>query len=179
MFSIETTSTTTPFTIDNWSQLLTTPGDNVTRTIVDSSTKSVSTTSWPTSELNKQIEWYLQHRTNSDIEVLKKYAKWQRKYIDYQATYAALLLGAISEDDFEREAEKNSPDIRDLPIDALVPEITQLTELLDFDLRTQELADYFETEPNIINEALKRAYNYLQVKHEDSKLPEALTDKYD
>ncbi|WP_208278607.1 MULTISPECIES: hypothetical protein [Bacteria] len=127
--------------------------------------------------MNEQIDWYLRYKSTSDVEVLKKYAKWQRKYIDYQATYAALLLGAISEEDFEKDAEQYAPDIKDLPLESIIPEIAQLESLLDFDLRTQELADYFEAEPNTINQALEQVYTYLQLKDKKIKSTEALTGK--
>lgn len=155
-FSIEKPSTSTePLTINQGHWLFKTE-DTLTRTIVDGVTQSIYSASWPTAEVNKGIEWYLSKR-NEDVSVLQKYAKWQRKYIDFQATYAAFLLGAISEDEFETDSQQYAPNIREIATDELIPKIEHLAELLDFDLRASELAEYFETEQSIANKALEGA----------------------
>jgi hypothetical protein len=129
-------------------------GDTITRTLIDSTTQSVYSSSWPTEDINRQIEWYLS-RKNDDVASLKKYANWQRKYIDFQATYTAYLLGALTEEEFENESQQYAPDIKSLTVEQVLPEIGRLTRLLDFDLRATELSEYLETEPSVINKALE------------------------
>lgn len=129
--------------------------DMIHRSIVDQSTRSVRVFSIPTVELAKKIDVFYSG-SERDVVLLKKFATWQRKYIDFQATYSAYLLGALSEDEFEADSEQYAPQIRKLEPQAIVEEIQELARLLEFGLRPAELAEYFETEQSVINAALER-----------------------
>lgn len=133
------------------------PVDMLHRTVVDNSTRSMSIYSCHTSDFKEQMDWQFAWHQR-DVEKLKKYATWQRKYIDFQATYAAFLLGALSEEEFEKDSEEYAPNIRDMSVDEVVYEIEHLSNLVDFDLRSVELAEFLETDQSIVDEALERLH---------------------
>jgi len=115
-----------------------------------------------TSEFSRHIDEYAGN-TKADINALKSFAAWQRKYIDFQATYAAFLLGAISEDEFETDSQQYAPKIRDLPQESIAFEIDRLSKLLEFDLRVTEMAEYLEVNPSAVSLAMEGLNNPLRI----------------
>ncbi len=150
--------------------------DMIHRTILNRATTSVQIMSVPTSEIGRRIDEY-SGANRADVRLLQKYAAWQRKYIDFQATYAAFLLGAISEEEFETDSEQFSPKIRELDPNSIVGEIDQLGRLLEFELRPVELAEYFETHPSVVNSALQRIHTKIESMNENLNPTLSLTER--
>jgi len=132
--------------------------DMIHRTVVDKSTKSMFIYSRPTIELAKQLDNYY-GGTAADFQRLKKFACWQRKYIDFQATYSAFLLGALTEEEFEADSEQYAPQLREIDPALLAPEIARLTELLEFVVAPAQLAEYFETDLTVVQAALEKIHH--------------------
>lgn len=129
--------------------------DMLHRTVVDSTTKSLTIASWPTIEAmsyfrQKQLSY------DEDIEILKKITEWQHRNIEYQATYSAYLLGAIDEAEFEIDSQEYVSEIKEIPPEQIAPTIEKIVSLLSFQLSPSELAEYFEVDLNTINQALSQ-----------------------
>lgn len=130
--------------------------DMVHRTYKSDLTKSYTIKSWPASEIEWQVSQYLNTK-EQDIATLQQYATWQRHYIDFQATYAAFLLGALSEEEFEADSQQYAPNIKDVEPDSLVASIERLSTLLEFELRASELAEFFQVDQSVVNNAMNKA----------------------
>lgn len=132
--------------------------DMIHRTVVDNSTKSMFISSRPTQEFAKQIYSYFDD-TAADLKRVKNFARWQQKYIDFQATYSAFLLGALTEEEFEADSEQYAPQLREIDPEWLAPEIARLTELLEFGVAPAQLAEYFETDQTAVHAALEKLHH--------------------
>ncbi|MDO8048498.1 hypothetical protein O3301_08465 [Janthinobacterium sp. SUN211] len=137
--------------------------DMIHRTVVDNSTKSMFIQSKPTREFAKQLYGYFDGAA-ADLQRVKKFARWQRKYIDFQATYSAYLLGALTEEEFEADSEQYAPRLREIDPELLAPEIARLTELLEFGVAPAQLAEYFETDQTVVQAALEKLH-YAMIDH--------------
>lgn len=132
--------------------------DMIHRTVVDNSTRSMYISSKPTREFAKQLYSYFDD-TAADLKRVKSFARWQRKYIDFQATYSAFLLGALTEEEFEADSEQYAPKLREIDPEWLAPEIARLTELLEFGVAPAQLAEYFETDQAVVQAALEKLHS--------------------
>jgi hypothetical protein len=127
--------------------------DTLHRKIYDTSTKSLTVGVWQTREVEARILAWGEEK-DRDIAILKSVANWQRKYINYQATYSAYLLGALTEEEFELESSPYISEIKEVPPSELVPAIGRVKRLLDFDLGESELAEFFEVDAETVSLAL-------------------------
>lgn len=129
--------------------------DMLHRTI-SSATSVVSTMSWPTSFVTGKLDaWH--ESLQADINALKTVANFQRKYINYQATYNAFLLGTLTEDEFDVESDAYISEERKVDAVELAPLIDRLKRLLDFELTDRELGEYLEVD----SESFQRAVDAL------------------
>lgn len=127
--------------------------DTLHRRIYDTSTMSLTVRIWQTSEVEARIlAWGDQN--NQDILLLKAVTTWQRKYINYQATYSAYLLGALTEEEFEIESAPYICELKEIAPSNLAPAIGRLKRLLDFELGEGELAEFFEVDACAISQAM-------------------------
>jgi hypothetical protein len=124
--------------------------DTIHRTI--SSASVVISASWPTEKISADIAYW--HECSSrDIDALKIVVNFQRKYINYQALYNAFLLGTLSEDEFDKEADGYIAEERAIAPEVLAPIIERLHRLLDFTLSDREIAEYLEVDRNSMSQA--------------------------
>ncbi|MFZ2170650.1 MAG: hypothetical protein WAW61_13565 [Methylococcaceae bacterium] len=117
----------------------------------DNQCKTISVTSTQTQTITDVFNAY-RIRYDRDVELLCSVIYWQKKTIDYQALYTAFLLNALSEEDFEQEAEKFTVHQKDVPPEKIASVVNQLDSLLELTFDTSDYADYFQcSQKNVID----------------------------
>lgn len=131
---------------------LTNDVDMIHRTIT--SFNSTTVMSWPTVYVNSAIAAHGLDR-QADIDALRTVVNFQRKYINYQATYSAFLLGTLTESEFEAESDAYIAEERSVQPELLAPLVARLDRLLEFHLHDRELAEYLEVDQESMQQAVK------------------------
>jgi len=139
--------------------------DLIHRTITNASTV-ISHAALPTAHVhNKLLAWH--DSLMADVDALVNVAVFQRKYINYQATYNAFLLGALSEEEFEEESDAHMVEEKQFPPEVLAPVLKRLERLLPFDLNQRELGEYLEADQKSIQQALEYLSHQPMLESED------------
>jgi hypothetical protein len=126
--------------------------DTIQRTVA--SPTSVRTLCLPTAVVASQLNaWH--DNLQADINALKVVTKFQRKYINYQATYNAFLLGTLTEDEFDVESDAYVSEEKKVDPLNLAPIVERLKRLLEFPLTDRELGEYLEVDYESIVAAIK------------------------
>lgn len=122
------------------------PFDRIVRISTDFLTQSLVTQWCDTNELQRFVIGLAETKQH-DVDLLKSFAAWQKKKLDYQAVYNAYILEAISEEEFEEESAPYVVEIKEVDSAAIGKAMDELVELLPFEVSTSDFADYFECEP--------------------------------
>ncbi|KVA11848.1 hypothetical protein WI41_07070 [Burkholderia latens] len=122
------------------------PFDRIVRISTDLLTQSLVTQWCETDELQRVVFDWAQAKQH-EVDLLKSFAAWQKKKLDYQAVYNAYILEAISEEEFEEESTPYVVEIKEVDPLMVGRTMDELVELLPFEVSTSDFADYFECEP--------------------------------
>ena len=87
-------------------------------------------------------KYFLKH--TQDIGLLSSVIFWQKKTIDYQALNMAFMMDSLSEEDFEKEAEKFVVRQKEVQPALIASFIEHLDLLTGLKLDTSDYADYFQ-----------------------------------
>jgi hypothetical protein len=85
---------------------------------------------------------FVQH--SQDINLLCSVIFWQKRTIDYQALHKAFLLNSLSEEEFEKEAEKFTVHQEKVPFEKIANTIERLDSLVEIKFDTSDYSDYFQ-----------------------------------
>jgi hypothetical protein len=86
-----------------------------------------------------------------DVDLLCSVILWQKKTIDYQALHTAFLLNSLSEEAFEKEAEKFIIHQKEVPPKMIASMVGRLVSLIGNMFDTSDYADYFRcTQQNVM-----------------------------
>ena len=130
--------------------------------IVDSSTRSFTVAAWESSEFNTRLtSWALQKE--ADISELKSVVAWQKHRIDYQAVYAAYLLGATTEEDYLRDSEQYVCELQRIDSERFFEVVKRLERLLDFKISIADLADYLKVDPASVASEISSGLERLEI----------------
>ncbi|MFS8973845.1 hypothetical protein PO002_04925 [Cupriavidus necator] len=143
-----TTSVGTQSTAPEWS------GDLMCRLTVDP-TGIESRWVLPTPVVQQRLQAWASAKEH-DVAALKRVTRWQKRRLDYQALYNAYVLGAVSEDDFLKDAEEFSSDIKEVSEAQIAENISHLSRLLDFELTASDYADFMDTETYIVQQVVAK-----------------------
>lgn len=132
--------------------------DMIHRTIATSSAV-MSVKSWPMAQVAQSLKARYSDIL-ADLAALTTVVNFQRKYINYQATYSAFLLGTLSEEEFEQESDAFLVEERSLPPEEIAPMIERIDRLLDFSLTDREIGEYLEVD----RASLEAGLSYLRDK---------------
>jgi hypothetical protein len=128
--------------------------DLIAMVAVDTSTQSYSISTWKTIEFrNKLISWALEK--DRDIFELKSVTTWQKKCLDYQSVYNAYLLGSLTEEEFEKDSDEYTTEIRNISKNEILSTFARLNRLLEFHISTSDLASYLQTDSSSVSDALE------------------------
>lgn len=112
--------------------------------------KSFNVTATPTQLVRDGFNAYFA-RCSEDISMLCSVIFWQKKTIDFQALHTALLLNSVSEDEFQKEAEKFIVHQKDVPPEVVASVVERIDSLIGFKFDTSDYADYFQcTQENVV-----------------------------
>lgn len=115
-------------------------GDVLVRIMSDN--QLVRITSTNTQTVRDGLSSYFS-RHQQDVGLLCSVIYWQKRTIDYQALHTAFLLDSLSEEDFEREAEKFSTRQVELKPEVIASVVEQLDSLIGLKFDTSDFADFF------------------------------------
>jgi hypothetical protein len=150
------TSTLTS-TIDKWrvpfDESTNAPVDHTVQLPTDYFTQTVVPPRWTTSQILDGIVHWTNERA-IDVDLLKEFAAWQKRKLDYDGVYAAWLLEAMSEHEFIEEAKKFAVVLGERDPKHVVDVAERLARLLPFDLTTAEIAEFLKTEPRSVLSAI-------------------------
>lgn len=131
--------------------------DTIRRTITSPRSSVTVSTVWPTALIEAQM--FAWHRNvQEDVDALKRVARYQHKCLNYQATYNAFLLGALTEEEFDEESNAFISEPQTMEVSELSSLLVRLRRLLDFPLSDVELGEYLEVD----NSSLARAVASLE-----------------
>lgn len=106
-----------------------------------------------------------------DISLLSRVIVWQRRTIEYNALYTAFLLDAMTDDEFEEEANKFLVTQQSVDASQIASEMSRIEELTELKFDTSDYADFFRcSQENVMQgmSLLKTQERFLSV------LPERL-----
>lgn len=129
------------------------PIDQMFRLSTDSMSQSLVSQTWRTADfMHGAVVWANQR--SEEINLLTDFAAWQKQKLDYDGVYNAWLLEAISEEEFVEEAAKFAVVLREPDPERVVDLANKLVSLLPFELTTADLAEFFQTEPRSVLQAI-------------------------
>ncbi|WP_322086050.1 hypothetical protein [Burkholderia sp. BCC1999] len=89
-----------------------------------------------------------------EIDLLKSFAAWQKRKLDYDGLYTAYLLEALSEEEFVSEAHSFATVLEQPDEQRILDVAERLAALLPFEVTTADLAEFLKTEPRLVLEAI-------------------------
>ncbi len=109
--------------------------------------------------------------SDGERQILIEFIKWQKKRIDYQATYQAFLLGAMTEEEFKEESSKYTITLRDVTdFEALNNELMKMSVALrDFDFTLADAADFLQVSLADLHTAISSSPNEVSYVHQLSE----------
>ncbi|MEX3952008.1 hypothetical protein AB4Y40_30165 [Paraburkholderia sp. EG287B] len=133
----------------------------------DELTRSVVGHTWETREFVRGLRAWAVERTD-EVNLLRDFAIWQKRKLDFAGVYAAYLLDAITDDEFDEESLKYAIPLHAKCEVGAVGTAEKLVSLLPFELTTADLAEFLKTEPRALLRAIA------QTKNPSQKLKELL-----
>lgn len=132
--------------------------DYFMRVKLDGQLRTTSTYITKTKDVYAGLNEYY-NRNWHDISLLSSVIYWQKKNIDYQALYTAFLLDTLSEEDFEKEAEKFAVRQKEVQPELIAAFVERLDSLIGLKLDTSDYADYFQCSQNNVITGLSKLNN--------------------
>lgn len=104
-----------------------------------------------TQTVKDSLSTYLD-RFQQDIGLLRSVILWQKRTIDYQALYTALLLNSLSDEEFEEESEKFTVHQKNVEPEKIASDVERLYSLIGINFDTSDYADFFQCDQqNVMN----------------------------
>ena len=91
------------------------------------------------------------------IELLRSVILWMQAKINYQALYTAYLLNSsMSEDEFEKQADKFTVHQKDIPVEQIASGIKRIRSLTWMEFSVSDYASYFQCSEESVQDALRK-----------------------
>ncbi|WPN32140.1 hypothetical protein QMK54_10490 [Pseudomonas sp. P5_109] len=103
--------------------------------------------------VGKWSQYFLEKE--KDLSLLKGVVRWQHKLIDFNASYAALLLEQIDEEEFERVAESFVSFQVDVPREDLIYNIDRVHSLTGIEYSSSDYSNMFNCAQESIDIAME------------------------
>jgi hypothetical protein len=97
--------------------------------------------------------FYFQYQ--KDISLLSSVIYWQKRTIEYQATYAAFLLGSLSDDEFEKESINFTYHQKAIPPEHIASVVNRIDSLTGLKFDTSDYSSYFKCSQSNVMEGFK------------------------
>jgi hypothetical protein len=127
---------------------------NMVRVSTDVFTQTILTQQqWEADEFMHGAVMWVNERA-AEVGLLTCFAAWQKRKLDYDGVYAAWLLEATTEEEFVEEAKKFAVILTEKDPQYMVQVAEKLVSLLPFELTTADLAEFLQTEPRALLDAI-------------------------
>lgn len=120
---------------------------------IRSDSQSTYVNSWRTEDVERKFINVMLEK-EKDISALKDVINWQKHTIDYHSVYTAMLLGAVDEDEFEKEAERFAVEYQQSDVEELAVRINRLRRLVDFEISPSDYAEIYRSLPECVDRAI-------------------------
>ena len=112
---------------------------------ISSSAATTTLSTWQTADFSKFLYARFSKLENS-VHILRSVVSWQKHRIDYDALHAAYTLGAITEEEFLKDAEQFVREQVSLPSNVICQNIAEINEALDGNMSVDEYADFLNVD---------------------------------